>query len=150
MTPRDAATVSAWTSSKKKFHCIRDHPSHARYAVSAGMWGAAASRLRDVLKSNMSHIMNRYCETYKGGKYIQDQLFTSNVVWPLIKQEAYCSDSVSCDKYEGSHPFPVARIGWEHVGQVFMGYNGEPEVGRAGDIKILKNTKPNAKCVPAK
>ena len=72
-----------------------------------------------------------------------------DIVWPQLKHDAYCSDSVSCDRYEGAHPFPVARIGWEHVGQVFMGYNGEPEVGRENDIEGLKNTPPNTKCIPA-
>ena len=75
--------------------------------------------------------------------------FLNKIVWPKVVHDAHCSDSVSCDKFEGAHPFPVARVGWEHVGQVFMGYNGEPEVGREGDIKILKRTKPNVKCIPA-
>ena len=71
--------------------------------------------------------------------------FLNKHLWPLIKHDAYCSDSYSCSKYQNSHPFPVKRSNdWEHVGQVFDG-NGVP---RQSDIDIIKNGKLNSDCVP--
>ena len=32
------AAVSEWIESGKKFHVMRDHPSHNNFAMSGGMW----------------------------------------------------------------------------------------------------------------
>jgi hypothetical protein len=48
LTPRDKATVDAWVVSGKKFHVIRDHPSHSSHPMSGGMWGAVRGALPNV------------------------------------------------------------------------------------------------------
>ena len=45
-------------------------------------------------------------------------LFLPSFFPSFIPPEAYCSDSVSCDIYPNSFPFPVQRYGYDHVGQV--------------------------------
>ena len=67
-----------------------------------------------------------------------------NVIWPRLKAHAYCADSVSCDRWEGSEAFPIPRYGYEHVGQVF----DEHELARPEDVRILSRTGENPKCAP--
>ena len=49
LTPRDAAVVDDWLRQRPEtaaiFHCVRDHPSHSRFAVSGGLWGAQRALL---------------------------------------------------------------------------------------------------------
>ena len=44
LTTRDATIVADWLRQSPEtaavFHCIRDHPSHTRFPVSGGLWGA--------------------------------------------------------------------------------------------------------------
>lgn len=77
---------------------------------------------------------------------LQDMDFLNIHVWPLVESKyAFCSDSVSCDRYPSSHPFPVTRgSDWGHVGQVFDGA-GKP---RTLDIELLKRYPTNANCIP--
>lgn len=77
--------------------------------------------------------------------YVADMHFLGRDVWPRIKANAYCHDSFSCKKYESSHPFPVHRIGSEHLGEVY----DEFSVGRQGDINILMNHAVVPNCVPS-
>ena len=57
---------------------------------------------------------------------------------------AFCHDSVSCDKFPRSFPFPVARgADYEHVGQVFDGEGN----GRQHDIDKLQESGVNKKCL---
>ena len=53
-----------------------------------------------------------------GKDYLEDMNLLNTLIWPRVSAHAYCSDSVSCDQFEGAHPFPVPRYGYEHVGQV--------------------------------
>lgn len=138
LTSRDAAVVSDWLKTDRLFHCIRDHPSHSNYAVSGGLWGARRQPLHRLV-GNLSNVMRRY-----GAGYVQDMDFLGNDVWPKVKDHAYCHDSFSCHRYPSSHPFPVARIGYEHLGQVYDQFS----VGRQNDIDILKGSAVNRKCVP--
>ncbi|ELT95567.1 hypothetical protein CAPTEDRAFT_228752 [Capitella teleta] len=139
LTDRDAAAVHAWVKSEKPFNCIRDHPSHAGYAISGGMWGARPQLLYSILRRSWKDMM-RGVRT----EYLQDMNFLNYVVWPKVQHHAYCSDSVSCDQWPGAHPFPVPRLGYEHVGQVV----NEHDLGRPIDIQILRTAGENDKCVP--
>jgi len=51
LTPRDAAVVADWLRQSPEteavFHCVRDHPSHTRFPVSGGLWGARRHLLDD-------------------------------------------------------------------------------------------------------
>ncbi len=141
LSSRDAAGVYQWTLSRKPFHCVRDHPSHAAYAVSGGLWGGNPSGLRDIFRRPFKEIMFGF----KTG-YMEDMKFLIDIVWPRVQHKAFCSDSVSCEKYPASHPYPVARHGYEFVGEV---HNAQG-LRRPEDITILKNAGENAQCVPPK
>lgn len=139
LTPRDAAVVSDWLKTDRMFHCIRDHPSHSNFDVSGGLWGARRKPFQQLL-GNLRNVMKRY-----GAGYVEDMNFLGQDVWPKVKDHAYCHDSFSCDRYPSSHPFPVARIGSEHLGEVY----DEHSIGREGDINILKSAAVNTNCIPS-
>ena len=139
LTDRDAAAVGAWVTSGAIFNCIRDHPSHALYAVSGGMWGGKPAALRNVLRKSWRELMKG-----TGDHYLQDMTFLGQEIWPKVEAHAYCSDSVSCDTWPSAHPFPVPRYGYDTVGQVV----NENEMGRVGDIQILRRAGENRKCSP--
>jgi hypothetical protein len=48
-------TVDDWMLSEKKFHVMRDHPSHSRYAMSGGMWGG----IHEAMPNMRSLILNQ-------------------------------------------------------------------------------------------
>jgi len=139
LTARDAAAVAAWIRSGKPFHSIRDHPSHAAYAVSGGLWGGKTVELRDILRKSWVDVM-RGLER----DYFRDMSFLNEIIWPRVKQHSYCSDSVSCDRWPNSYPFPVKRRGSEHVGEVY----DEHDVGRDIDIRIIRAAGENPRCLP--
>lgn len=139
LTERDAAAVRAWVASGKPFNCIRDHPSHAQYAVSGGMWGGKPAALKYILRKSWRELMKG-----SGDRYLQDMTFLIQIIWPKVEAHAYCSDSVSCDQWPNAHPFPVPRYGYDTVGQVV----NEHEMGRVGDIQILRRAGENRKCSP--
>lgn len=139
LTPRDAAVVSDWLMKGKAFHCIRDHPSHSNFPVSGGLWGARRKPFVAIFgKQRLSSVMRRYSSAY-----VQDMNFLAREVWPNVTHAAYCHDSFSCDRYAASHPFPMARVGAEHIGQVY----DEFSIGRKIDMDILRRTPVNTKCV---
>ena len=79
-----------------------------------------------------------------GAGYVEDMNFLGRDVWPRVQSVAYCHDSFSCQKYPSSHPFPVKRIGSEHLGQVYDQFS----VGRHGDIASLLRAGVKSECVP--
>lgn len=125
LSMREAEAVKEWIESGKKFHVMRDHPSHSNYAMSGGMWCATSiPNMKDML----TNVRNQ--------AYLQDMNFLNKVIWPLAQKSLLQHDSFSCDKFGGGRPFPTARKGWEHVGSVYIG--GKM---RQVDVDILKNAK---------
>jgi len=110
---RDSTAVKDWLNTGAAFHCMRDHPSHAHHSINGGLWGGRPALLTDLLKVSMADLMNGF-----GQEYVMDMSFLSNSVWPRVKGAAYCHDSVSCDIWPNTHPFPLGRVEAEHVGQV--------------------------------
>lgn len=139
-TSRDAFVVADWLRTNASFHCVRDHPSHTRYSVSGGLWGGRPAGLSTLFNGTLRGLMRGY-----GAEYVADMHFLGQKVWPLVQGVAYCHDSYSCQTHPASHPFPVERVGFEHLGQVY----DENSVGRQGDINILAGAPVNKNCVPA-
>ena len=124
LSTREAFAVKEWIESNKKFHVMRDHPSHSNYAMSGGMW---CSTEFPSMESLLKDVTNQ--------AYLQDMTFLNNIMWPIVKKSVLQHDSFSCIKF-GAKPFPTARVGWEHIGSVFI--NGKM---REGDVDILKRAK---------
>jgi len=102
---REASAVKEWENSDKKFHIMRDHPSHG-VPILGGMWGAKKSAV-----SNMVELINSYV---KGDFWQVDQDFLREVIYPIVKD-----DSVVHDEFFEKKPFPEKRNGYNFVGQVY-------------------------------
>ena len=139
LTERDAVAVYEWVKSGKAFHCVRDHPCIGNFPLSGGAWGAQPKELVKIFGKPWRQMMRG-----TGNNYLDDMNFLNFQIWPKVKNYTYCSDSVTCDVYPNSHPFPVKRHGYEHVGQSLNEY----DMGRMVDINILRKKGENARCVP--
>ena len=128
LNDRDFAAVNAWLQSNAIFHCIRDHPSHAIYVVSGGLWGARRKELNQVIKIPWRHLT-----TGISAGYGQDLHFMASAIWPRVLSVAICHDSVACTKWPSSVAMPTLRVGLQHVGQVF----DENEVPRQEDLDLV-------------
>jgi len=138
LSDRDSAVVKAWLKTDFSFHCIRDHPSHARYPVLGGLWGARPRGLKSFVSVPWRDLMMGYRTDY-----VQDMQFLENAIWPSVQTHAaFCHDSVSCLKWVGAHPFPIQRIGTEHLGQVFDAFGN----ARDEDIQLLLENRPTEQC----
>jgi hypothetical protein len=129
LSKREAAAVQEWIQSGKKFHVMRDHPSHSKYPMSGGMW---CSTTIPNIEKLLTGVENQV--------YLQDMDFLNTVIWPMAQKSLLQHDSFSCDKF-GGKPFPTPRVGWEHVGSVYI--NGKM---RQGDVDILKRKGVVRKC----
>ena len=130
LSKREAAAVQEWIQSGKKFHVIRDHPSHSKYAMSGGMW---CSTTIPNIETLLTGVENQ--------AYLQDMDFLNTVIWPMAQKSLLQHDSFSCDKFGGGKPFPTPRVGHEHVGSVYI--NGKM---RQRDVDILKRKGVVQKC----
>ena len=138
LNDRDSTIVADWLRTELPFHCIRDHPSHAGYSLLGGLWGARPRQLRSFVAVPWRDMMMGYRTDY-----VQDMQFLANAVWPLVQsQAAFCHDSVSCRDWPAAHPFPVGRVGTEHLGQVFDAFGN----ARDEDLQILLEHRPLAEC----
>ena len=134
LSAREKAAVDEWVSSGEKFHLMRDHPSHSKYAMSGGMWCATNDAIPDMDQRLEKRHLNQ--------AYLQDMNFLNGVVWPIAQKSVFQHDAFSCDKFGGGSPFPSPRVGWEHVGSVYI--DGKM---RQQDVDLLKNADIVEKCV---
>ena len=135
LSMREKEAVDEWIESGARFHVMRDHPSHSKFAMSGGMWGGTMDAVPDMeARLTQRRKMNR--------DYLQDMNFLNDVIWPIAQKSLVQHDSFSCDKFGGGHLFPTKRIGWEHVGSVYI--DGKM---RQGDVDILKRAGVVDKCV---
>lgn len=132
---REKAAVDEWIASGKKFHVMRDHPSHTDYAMSGGMWGATSTAIPDMEARLTARALNP--------KYFQDMSFLADEVWPLAENEVLQHDAFGChgNKWGETKPFPTKRVEGEHIGSVWL--KGKM---RAGDVNILTKQLKN-ECV---
>ena len=138
LTDRDAKVVDDWLSvSESPFHCIRDHPNHATYPVLGGLWGGRPKKLREVMPIPWRDLMMGV-----RSDYTQDMSFLANAIWPKVQKYAYCHDSVSCKTWPNAYPFPEARVGTEHLGQVFDAFGN----ARDDDIQSILDHRPVLEC----
>lgn len=124
LSQREKAAVDAWMSSGRRFHVMRDHPSHSLYPMSGGMW-CCSSEGFEKMSSELETMQN-------GDEYMRDMEFLNKVVWPVARKSVLQHDSFSCRTY-GAEPFPTLRVGSEHVGSVYL--NGTM---RSEDVQLLQ------------
>jgi len=132
LSERESAAIRDWMSVAEKnesksaaIHCIRDHPKHAKQAIIDGLWGGRPRALRQLLKQDITQMMDSVASSLKlsSTKSTENVTMTvlNQVIWPAVCDFSYCHDSVSpCDRrtsLTSLRPFPLLRQGLEYIGQ---------------------------------
>lgn len=107
---REAAAVREWLGSTKNFHIMRDHPLHGA-PILAGMWGA-----RNRILSNMDVLIAGWPRYEHMGA---DQEFLAEIVYPLVKGDAFEHSEYGTKHGNPTYPFPTSLQGHHFVGEVF-------------------------------
>jgi hypothetical protein len=124
---REKVAVDEWVLSGKRFHVMRDHPSHSLYPMSGGMWGGTHEAMPDML----SIVKGQHLSS----KYVADMDFLTKVIWPIAKVSVMQHDAFSCQTSGyGNTGWPMPRVGGEHIGSVYMDKYSEL---RGGDVQLL-------------
>lgn len=105
LSEREVKAVEEWLKSDKNFHIMRDHPYH-NFIIMGGMWGVRKPLLID-LKTLIAKFL-------KNNEYFIDQKFLRDVVYKIVKKQAFVHDSF----YFG-HSFPSKRVNHHFVGEPF-------------------------------
>ena len=135
LSEREKIAVDEWLSSDKNFHIIRDHPYHGGHLIMAGMWGVRNNKLLNmkILIDNYNKIMNKY----------NDQIFLTNFVYPLIKDDCFIHDEfhsvlgVFPDLVEEHHEIKHKR-NYEYIGEYYDENNNKEQTNL---IDIIENRK---------
>ncbi|KAK2156411.1 hypothetical protein LSH36_214g03024 [Paralvinella palmiformis] len=120
-------------------YCMRDHPWHSVSPLSGGMWGAHRAEFSRLMNDQFLAEMAQFNDSYG-----QDMAFLSQKVWPKVRQDVYCHDSVSCYHWMNAHPWPVPRLGLEHVGEIYNEYH----LAYPSNRLKLNQTEQHAYCEP--
>ena len=127
---REKAAVDEWILSGKKFHIMRDHPSHSMFAMSGGMWGGTG----DAVPQMHELITRQRIDTV----YVADMNFLTNEIWPLAQQSVLQHDAFSCNSRSfaphGAKGWPMPRVGSEHIGSVYLDKHADL---RGDDVSAL-------------
>jgi hypothetical protein len=128
---RERVAVEEWIRSKKKFHVMRDHPNHDHDPISGGMWGAIQGAIPNLVMSKL--------KDNKNNAFWADMTWLSKEVWPIAQTSLIQHDSFSCLRYKGAMPFPIKRVGVEHVGGVVL--KGKLRQNDVNDLLKAKQPK---------
>jgi hypothetical protein len=124
---REKVAVDEWVISGKRFHVMRDHPSHSLYPMSGGMWGGTHEAVPEML----SMVKGQHLSS----AYVADMDFLTKVIWPLAQKSVMQHDAFSClNKGYGKTGWPMPRIGGEHIGSVYMDKYSDL---RGEDVRLL-------------
>ncbi|KAK2144348.1 hypothetical protein LSH36_766g03157 [Paralvinella palmiformis] len=107
---REAVILDDWLKSKSAWYCMRDHPRHAPVALVPALVGGSPMLLKPLFSQSWKTMMFGYNS---------DVQFLNEVIWPVVKKDSLCHDSVSCAAWPYSIPFPVLRKENDFVGQIY-------------------------------
>lgn len=143
ITPREAEAILEWVESKKKFHILRDHPSHYGMQIMGGLWGGTYDKdLHQLIDTQLS-------STNGKDGYMEDIVFLDKIVVPFIynTKSIMTHDGGSCKGWgdPNGRGFTSPRLGTEHVGAVMI--HGEIcKHGRQGDCDMLNGIQDSPEC----
>ncbi|KAL0480525.1 hypothetical protein AKO1_002329 [Acrasis kona] len=132
---RESTAVNEWIKSGENFHIMKDHPYHGSHKILGGLWGGTKNGIGASLAKFTNEWKNR-------DTYLDDMELLQNKVWPLIEHSHISHDSYFCESDPRARPFPLKRMGDEHVGQVF----DEFDKPRESDCKPLRETASPMRC----
>ncbi len=111
LNARESAAVKEWITSGQPVHVMRDHPTHCKFVILAGMWGATKGAL-----PFLEDALNTWRNTHSYGN---DMEFLRAHVWPKVSSKHLAHDSHCCIEHPESKPFPLPRPRAIFVGQAF-------------------------------
>lgn len=112
LTLREYSAVSEWLQSGFQAHMIRDHPGHRSHDMLGGMWCAKFGTIPNLLG---------LLAAYPNGTHFNaDQEFLKDMVWPHIRTRTLQHASFGCELWPDTRPIPMPRVGFEHIGAVFV------------------------------
>ena len=89
VTIKERWAVADWLSRGKACHVMRDHPAHCELIL-AGMWGAHRGNVGG-MKARIDSFLAR--SRAIGHLATIDQLFTREVLWPIVRHDVAIHDS---------------------------------------------------------
>ena len=166
ISERDICAVEDWILKDKDFHCMRDHPNHKGLPMVPGLWGAKHSALMQALGATMKRTLQEYfvernlsravheekpenIRNTEGGQAkrnfeLSEETFLRDVIWPKVKNNVLCHDSLFCDIWHGSVAFPSKPESQRFVGMKYYAFE-MPEVTNASS-KVNTRNYHNDKC----
>ncbi|MDR2991645.1 MAG: tetratricopeptide repeat protein [Burkholderiaceae bacterium] len=102
ISQREAAAVSQWLTSGKRFHMMRDWCSHTEL-VMAGLWGVVAGSLPP-----LEQLMARFLKTPLDSQHFADQFFLRQYIWPYARTSLMQHDSIF--GFMDAAPFPDVKM----------------------------------------
>ena len=130
---RDYVVIGEFLQSGASFHCIRDHPDQGNAALTDGLWGADRKKLAKLLNGTMTDFIFKWTKnetlSFKNG-VIMTGSRPLNVaflrhLWHWVSAHALCHDSVSCERWPGSRPFPCRRQNSDYIGCLYGAFGGK-------------------------
>ncbi len=119
LSARDTVGVNQWISSDAAVYCVRDQPSHQDFPMVDGLWGARSHRLRSLLGTSMRSLLLDYFRNSTGHPNPTAEGFLLHVLWILVRNDAFCQGSVSCDKWPNSVPLPTKTDPSQSLGLLY-------------------------------
>lgn len=96
ISEREAEAVSAWVESGRRFHVMRDGPTHTELIL-AGLWGVTSGAL-----PSMADQVAKFLKRPLQSDHFADQYFLREFVWPFARKDVLQHDSqFGFGEYEG-------------------------------------------------
>ena len=98
LSDKQCKVVDDWLKSNANFHCMRDHFTHSLMNIVPELYGV---KLSSLTKENKRSGMLKKLLAASAAKNVEHKL------WEMFNGSALCHDSVSCDAWPNSKPFPA-------------------------------------------
>ncbi|CAL4092469.1 unnamed protein product, partial [Meganyctiphanes norvegica] len=136
--PREVAAVTAWLSSSRLYHAMRDHPLHGTPML-AGLWGAHPSLNRVDVYQSIATMLSQVPNHDWG----YDQFLLRKVLWPTAQNNVLVHDSYFCDFPAMLGRYPSAAFPTQREGRNYTGF-GKTKLSVTKSLKPCPNScRPN-------
>ena len=121
-TDRELLMVQEWEQSDKRYHIIRDHPSHTDLPVVDGLFGGIGLASNPINQApfgtwSASMTVNSTETPMSHMRFLRERLA------PVISKDSLCHDSISCRLTIGCVGTPPRKILSQFVGQKYNAYH---------------------------
>lgn len=149
LSRRESLAVEEWIESGRKFHIIKDHPSHhpSVMAIVPGLWGArgasAIPNMALLLQEFNDADSDNNSNSLKDGDQIV-QSFLWEKILPLAKGDCFQHDSYYCEE-SGGVAFPTTR---SEVGAPLDFVGGlHSDMGKVGNGRTPPDVAGSQRCL---